>query len=91
MQSCGYIHRKKQVITKRLESTNMYTQIKQLTKRRSEMEEQAINDNSVFDDLDFQREIESVCAELMRLNSSFQKQTDRAIIEWDSKKYLSGF
>lgn len=62
----------------------MYTQIKQLTKRRSEMEERAINDNSIFDDIEFQREIENVCAELMKLNSNFQKQTDRVIIEWDS-------
>lgn len=62
----------------------MYSLIKQLTKRRSEMEQQAINDNSVFDNLDFQREIESVCAELMRLNSNFQKEKERAIIEWDS-------
>lgn len=48
------------------------------------MEEQAINDNSVFNDLDFQIEIENVCKELMKLNSDFQKQTDRAMIEWDS-------
>lgn len=62
----------------------MYTQIKKLTKRRSEMEQQAINDNRFFNDLDFQIEIENVCAELMKLNSTFQKQTDRAMIEWDS-------
>jgi hypothetical protein len=62
----------------------MYSLIKQLTKRRSEMEERANIDDSLFDDLDFQREIENVCTELMKLNSNFQKQTDRAIIEWDS-------